>query len=109
VDEQLLLKLALVMACVGIIALYTITRHIELNDTTIEKITSGETSKVKLTGKVVSVRNSGKATILDISKESTVQVIIYDKVEIVPGINVTVEGRTDKSSGLITADRIEKK
>jgi DNA/RNA endonuclease YhcR with UshA esterase domain len=112
-DESFLLKIALVVSVLGIIFLYLISTQIELNDTTIEKITSGSVEdKVSVTGLVTSVKQSGKTTFITLSQTNNVDVVVFSKdVNAAAGDNVKITGRVQDYNGKkeIIADRVEMK
>ncbi len=94
----MLLRIALVIAAIGLAVLIIIARQIEVNDTTVERIGG---SSVRLKGKVVSVSGN---TMIEISRETTEKVFAFGNVSVEKGSVVEIVGRLD--GGRIIADKI---
>ena len=110
-NESFLLKIALVVSVLGIVFLYLISTQIELNDTTIEKITSGSVEdKVSVTGLVTSVKQSGQTTFITLSQTNDVEVVVFSKnLSLAAGDVVKIIGKVQDYNGKkeIIADKIE--
>jgi RecJ-like exonuclease len=112
-QESFLLKIALVVSVLGIVFLYLISTQIELNDTTIEKITSGSAEdKVSVTGLVTSVKQSGQTTFITLSQTNNVDVVVFSKnLSLAAGDVVKIIGKVQDYNGKkeIIADKVEMK
>ncbi|MBN2421782.1 OB-fold nucleic acid binding domain-containing protein [Candidatus Woesearchaeota archaeon] len=97
-NESLLLKLAVVFSFTGIIVLYLISRNIEINDTTIEKINKEELdNEVKVTGRITSVINREGLTVLEISEQTKISVLLFNnELNFTKGNVVEVHGKIDE-------------
>ncbi|MFH0875933.1 MAG: hypothetical protein V1859_08395 [archaeon] len=102
-DETILLKLALAVSIIGLLALYAVSRVIEINDTTIEKIAgSSDDEQVKIKGIVEKISNSDKVTVIDVSQKNTIQVIFFNNKEnFSTGKEISIAGK--KQDGKIIA------
>ncbi|MBN2367956.1 hypothetical protein JXC34_02980 [Candidatus Woesearchaeota archaeon] len=107
-DDKHLLRIALLFSFLGLAALFLISRNIEINDTTIEKINRGEiVGKAVLEGTVKSIRQSEKATFIVLSQESDLNVIAFSNIAgLETGDRVKITGDID--DGEILAEKIEK-
>jgi RecJ-like exonuclease len=112
-DESILLKIALVVSVIGIVFLYLISSQIELNDTTIEKITSGNVEDVvSVTGLITSVKQSGQTTFITLTESNDISVVAFSKnMSLAAGDTVKVIGKVQDYNGKkeIIADRVERK
>ena len=107
-NETSLLKLSLILSILGLIILYFLSQTIEVNDTTIEKISTGQVSGlVNVEGRISSISNNKNITIFTISSISESKVVSFDAVNISEGDFVVVTGNVDKNE--IIAQRIVKK
>ena len=111
-NEKSLLKLALLISVIGLILLFIISKNIEINDTTIEKITNEEIEgDVVIKGTIKEINSRGSATFLVISQESEIEVIVFsNNVNLSKGDNVKITGQVSeyKNQKEIIADKIEK-
>ncbi len=107
-DESVLLKISLIFSFLGIASLFLISRHIELTDTTIEKISSGDEGKTfMITGNVIGLKESGKLSILEINETKELEVMVFtDSLNLTAGDNVKITA--EKTEGRIIARKIEK-
>jgi DNA/RNA endonuclease YhcR with UshA esterase domain len=77
-DENTLLKIAVVCSILGVAALYIISGKIDVGETPINKITSGQADgEVFVKGKVSSIRETESIMILEIEKTETIPVFIF--------------------------------
>ena len=111
-DERFLLKLALIISVVGLIALFIISTNIEINDTTIEKITSEEIEgDVVITGIVKEITEKSGTTFIIIKQESDINVIVFsDNLNLSKGETVKITGTVEEYQNQkeIIADKIQK-
>ncbi len=98
-NESFLVKLAIIVSVLGITLLYFISGNIEVNDTTIQKITNEEiTGSVQIKGQVKEITKSDKVTFLVINQESEIKAIAFDKLEVVQGDYVEITARVSDDS-----------
>ena len=100
-DEQILLKAALIFSFIGIILLYVIAGTRNIKDISIEKITKEDAgSTVKISGKINEVDFREKITILDISQEKTIKVLLFNnEINFSKGSTVELKGKIDTDGG----------
>ncbi len=110
-DEPFLLKIALCVSVIGIVILYFISSQIEINDTTIEKITSGKSEEmVSVTGIIKEIKSTGQVTFITLSQEQEVEVVVFSgNTTLFPGDAIKVIGKTKEYKGKkeILADSIK--
>lgn len=108
--ESTLLRIAIIVSLIGLCLIYAVAESIEISDTTIEKITSGETEEtVKITGNVVSVSRKGGATRLVLAETTEINAVVFSSdIELAPGDSVEIAGKISEYNGEkeIIADRI---
>lgn len=75
-NEQLLLKIALVSAILGLIVLFLITQRIELSQTQINKI-DHVNEDVLVKGVVTRVTDKGNLAFLEITKPEKITVVVF--------------------------------
>ena len=98
-NESFLINLAIIVSVLGIVLLYFISGNIEVNDTTIEKITNEEiTGSVQIKGKVKEITGTDKVTFLVINQESEIKAIAFDKLEVNKGDYVEISARVSDDS-----------
>ncbi len=111
-NESFFLKIALFFSLIGIILLYLISRNIEINDTTIEKLMQAkENDFVSLKGVIKEIKNISSGNIYVLSEENTIQVFAFsDKSNFEIGDKINVKGKLSEYNGKkeIIADTIEK-
>ena len=105
-EEKTLLIIAVGCAVTGVLALYLISSRISIEESDINKITSGTSEEfVLVTGNVARVTETEKAVIVDITKQETVTVVMFRKegehFTLDKGDEVEVRGRTDKYNGKV--------
>ena len=94
-DNTKLLKISIIIAFSGIITLFLISKFIEIDKielNVIDKTMIGKTVKVE--GKVKSIQNLEKITILKL-ENSTVEMILFSKIEVNSGEDVSMIGKVD--------------
>lgn len=111
-NEQHLLKFALLASLIGLTILFLISKRIEINDTTIKKITSGEDIEdVKISGKITGIQNREKLTIIEISQQDKINVLLFDNnTDFSIGACIEVYGKVqeDNNQKSIVANKIKK-
>jgi hypothetical protein len=94
-DDKSLLRLALATGILGVVSLFLIMHLVNFPENSIGSIKSGEEDdKVKITGRVERQRVSGNTSIITISREEEIKVIIFEPVNLEVGKELTVIGRT---------------
>ena|SRR3989338_6918391 len=111
--EKTLLKTALITSLIGLIALYIISSNLEINETSIQKITlENKDDFIKLNGFVTKVVNAEKVSILEITQPQKITVVLFKNknknISISEGSEVEIFGRVDEYEGNmeIIAERI---
>jgi len=111
--EKTLFKLAMICLVIGLPALYFLSLSIEIKEADISKISLGDVDKqVKLVGKVASVRNFEKASIIEITQPSKIKVIMFvENVTLEDEQEIEVFGKIGEYEGKpeIIADVVRKK
>ncbi len=110
-NEKFLLKLVLLISVLGLILLYMISRNVVVDDTTIEKITNEEIEgKVVVNGIVKEINTKGNTTVLVISQESDIKVIVFSNINLSKGEVVKIFGKVSEYNDEkeIIAEKIEK-
>ena len=110
-NEKSLLKLALIISLVGLVLLFVISKNIEINDTTIEKITNEEIEgDVVIKGIVKEITERSGTTFIIITQQSEIEVIVFSNdVNLSKGDNVEIIGSVSEYQNQkeIIADKIE--
>jgi hypothetical protein len=90
--DSTLFKIALVITVIGLALLFLVQDNINItSDTNLEY--------VKLTGKVENIVNTGSVTIMEISKQDSVDVVMYDVVRLKVGDEIEILGEFDEYEG----------
>ncbi|MEK6916368.1 MAG: OB-fold nucleic acid binding domain-containing protein [Nanoarchaeota archaeon] len=100
-NESLLYKSAIIVSIVGLILIFFISNSIEINDTTIDKITNGETlDTVKLVGEVVEITEKSNVTYLLIAETKEITAIAFsNNLSIKKGDSLEIIGKVDEYNG----------
>ena len=97
--DQTLLKISLTGGLIGLAALFLITSTISIEESNISKLDETEESQIRIKGTVKSVRNSEKATFLEISKVETITAVVFDHVDLEEGSKVEIIGELGEYKG----------
>jgi len=100
VQESLLLKLALITSVVGLallILLLKTTGFQEINISEAKEIEEG--SAVKVTGIVEKVTSKEDFSVISIKKQETIDIVIFDSINLSKGATVEVTGKTKEYNG----------
>ncbi len=99
-DEQLLLRIALISVILGLVVLFLITQRIELSATQINKI-DGVNEDVLIKGVVTRVTDRGNLLFLEVTKPEKMTVIMFKDgvIDVEKGDAVEVIGRVDEFEG----------
>jgi DNA/RNA endonuclease YhcR with UshA esterase domain len=108
-QESLLLKIALITSVVGLallMLLLRITGFKEIDISEANQIEEG--TAVKITGTVERVTSKEGFSIIRIKKEETMDVVLFDSINLSQGQRIEVTGKTKEYQGTkeLVADRI---
>ncbi len=100
-NESTLLKIAMIISSVGLVLLYLVSDEIEVSESSVEKINTGEVGEVvKVSGLIESVSVSDKVTFLSVKKTDDVKVIVFDKLDYLEeGMFIEVVGEIEEYEG----------
>ena len=103
-QEKTLLKTALIVSLLGLIALYLISGKIEIKEKNIEKITlDNKDEMLKVKGTVSKVIDTEKVTIIEITQPQEITVVLFisdtTKTSIKEGNEVEIIGKVDEYEG----------
>ena len=108
-NESLLLKIALITAILGLAALALITKITDLKEINIgEAKQADEEATVKITGVVERVTSKEGFSIINVMKEESIAVVLFDKINLSKGQRVEIIGKTREYKGQneIVAEKI---
>ena len=108
-NESLLLKTALITAILGLIAITLITKLTSLEEMNIgEAKQADEGAVLKITGTVERVTSKEGFSVISIKKEESIDVVLFDSINLSKGQKVEVTGKTKEYRGSkeIVADKI---
>ena len=99
--ENTLLKIAFVVAILGLVVLYLISGIIEVEQKDIDKITLGNVGEqIKVSGEVSSVKSFKTVTIIELKTESRIDVVLFkENVSLDNGRYVEIYGSVDEYEG----------
>lgn len=99
-NEKTLLKLALIMTVTGLLILFFISETIEPKEKPLSQINKENIDAfVKLTGTITSVASKEKVTFIQINKQETAQVILFDNISLSRGDKVEIIGKITEYNG----------
>lgn len=109
-----MLKVSVVCSIVGLVVLYIISGRIEIEETTINKITMGQSdSDVIVKGKVSRIFEKDDLMVLELEKNEKISVVMFrknfpDYIGIKEGDSVEVQGSVEDYNGKkeIIAERV---
>ncbi len=101
-QEKTLIIIAIVCILIGLPCLYFASKFVTVED---PRILSS------LTGKVISINEKEKITIINVKTDSSIPVVSFDKIKIRKGDRINVKGELETYKGKLefVADKIEKK
>lgn len=108
-NESLLLKTALITAILGLIAITLIVKLTSLEEMNIgEAKQADEGNVVIITGTVERVTSKEGFSVISIKKEESIDVVLFDSINLSKGQKVEVTGKTKEYQGSkeIVADKI---
>jgi DNA/RNA endonuclease YhcR with UshA esterase domain len=112
-QEQTLLKTALITSLLGLLGLYLISDNIEIKEKNIEKITIDNKDEfVKLRGIVNKVIDTEKVTIMEIMQPQQITVVLFKNenktMPVQQGNEIEIFGKVEEYEGKleIIADRL---
>jgi len=98
--EKTLLKIAIISALLGVFVLYIISESITIDESSISKIENEELGNdVKVKGVVRDVFNGEKISIVTISQQEEMKIVIMDNVSINEGDYIEVIGEVEDYNG----------
>jgi hypothetical protein len=110
-EDSTLLKISLACSIIGIIVLFFISSRIEINEIDLSNLNNVEIGNdVKIIGKIVKIKQFEKLTIIDLKKECTVPILLFDNISLDVGQEIQVNGKLDEYKGKkeIIAEKILK-
>ncbi len=100
--ESTLLKIALISAILGTAALYFIAGQIEVNEKSIDKITSDYIqSDVKIIGHVMKISETDKVAYVDVAQPKSISVVVFKdgKLQLKENDYIEVTGMVEEYEG----------
>ena len=100
--EKTLLKIALIFSLLGVAALFLLSEEIELEEKTLDKMTSADIGNiVKIKGVVTQVTDTNKTAFLKISQPQDITVILFkdSEIKLETGDYVEIEGSVEEYEG----------
>jgi DNA/RNA endonuclease YhcR with UshA esterase domain len=112
-EDRILLTIALVCGCLGVVALFLIAIRMSPNDVELGRIESLKDSEsVRVTGEITRIVDRGDVGFLDITSTETAMVVIFSprNLTLKKGDKVSVTGRISEYQGRneIIAEKIQK-
>ncbi|MFC1754414.1 OB-fold nucleic acid binding domain-containing protein [Thermoproteota archaeon] len=101
-DEKFLLRTALVCSILGVIVLYVISGRMEIEETTINKITNGQSEgEVIVSGKVSRITDKENFMFIELEKDEMISVFVMknDYIGLNKGDFVEVRGEVKEYEG----------
>jgi len=101
-DEKFLLKLSLICSLIGILALFFLSEHIDLDESSVDRINElGEGTDVKIRGFIENVKDLDKIAILEVSQIKSVPVVLFKSgnITINHGDYVEITGTVEEYEG----------
>jgi DNA/RNA endonuclease YhcR with UshA esterase domain len=108
-NESLILKAALIVAIIGIIALTLIIKITGIKEMNLgEAKELNEDATIRVTGTVERVMSKEGFSIISIKKEESIDVVLFDSINLSKGQKVEVTGKTKDYNGQkeLVADKI---
>ncbi|MFH2021292.1 MAG: hypothetical protein ABIJ34_07800 [archaeon] len=102
-NESFLIKISIILSLLGICVLFLVSRHIEINDTTVSRINGGEESdQVRVRGIVVSARQSENAAFIVVEQTSRINAVLFaNNVDVPIGSEVEILGKISDDKSFI--------
>ena len=98
--EKTLLKIAIISALLGVFLLYIISESITIDESSISKIENEEIGNdVKVKGVVRDVFNGEKISIVTISQQEEMKIVLYENVSVSEGDYIEVIGEVEEYNG----------
>jgi DNA/RNA endonuclease YhcR with UshA esterase domain len=99
VKEKTLLKLALSCGLIGLVLLYVIGEHTQLAETSIFELKHADSGKFRVQGTIEKITEAKGVTIVTISKQETLDIIFFKKVDFDEGNILDVTGELTNYNG----------
>lgn len=99
--ESTLLKIALICALIGLVALYFISAKIEVKDYKPSELSKNIGDDVNLKGTVTKIADKGNVVFVDVSQQNSVSVVLFtdNNINLKSGDNVEVIGKVQEYNG----------
>lgn len=97
--ESTLLKIALIGAVIGILVLFFVTKTVRIDETTIDRLKTDETSSIK--GTVTKITEKDNVAFVELTQENKISVILFKDypIDLKEGEVVEVIGKTEEYEG----------
>ena len=108
-DESFMLKAALLVALLGLACLIAILKFGSIGESTLSEAKSlEEGSVVRISGTVEKAMVKEGLTRITLTKEESVEVILFESINLTPGAKVEIQGKIQEYEGKneILADKI---
>lgn len=108
-NESLVLKAALITAIIGLIAISLIVKFTDIKEINLsEAKQADEGSKIKVTGTVQRVTAKQELSIITITKQENMTVVLFDSINLSKGQKIEATGKTQEYNGEmeLVADKI---
>jgi len=97
--EKTLLKVALISTITGIFLLYTISENIKLEEKGIFEAKQMQDGKVRIRGLVENIIHKEDLTIITISKQESIDVVVFENIDFEKGTELDVTGEIKDYNG----------
>ena len=112
-DDLSIAKLSLIGSFCGLFLLFIALTFIEPPETNIKELQEVENNDVRISGKVIAIKNFDNLAVVELAEISTVNIIVFDKklLNFIEGDNIRVDGelRDYKGKKEIIAEKIKVK
>ena len=108
-NEKTLLRIALSMSIIGIIALFIVFQYSPNKTSELNNINKEQDNSIVISGNILNYHNTNKSTSILIQKMETTQVIAFDNIDYIQtGDYIQVKGKimTDNEKSSFIADEI---
>ena len=110
-NEQALTKFSIITCFFGLFTLFIISIFLQPPEVKISSVQSTEHKDVKITGKVIAIKDFGNMAILEVAEIKSVNVVVFDKrmINFNEDANVTIAGevKSYKEKKEVIAEKIK--
>jgi hypothetical protein len=96
-EDRTILIIALIVGVLGVIWLFILSSRIEPSGLTMADLPEGQAVMVK--GTVLKSSSSDKVTRLTVKYVDTIDIVVFEHVDIEPGTDVTIKGELSSFRG----------